>query len=123
MKNIALLTLLLLSLVQCRKEPIAPDPKDAARIEGTWSNMLPAHPDWRYEFYDGLLTQSVYDFGQPLSVKTYPYAIRQDTIFVGGDSVNAPRQLIVYFYCDSLVQCRTQGSGIINPILYLKRIK
>lgn len=114
--------LLLIFLFSCHKEPISPDASDASRIEGTWSSLLPAHPDWKYDFHKGLLTQSVQDFGQPLSVNTYPYAIRKDTIFIGGDATNAPRWWITKFKCDSLVECKTGGVSIIHYILYLERI-
>ncbi len=124
MKNIAFFLLSLTLLTACRKEAPPADPRDAARIEGgVWGSLLPAQPDWRYEFDDGLLRQYVSDFGAVLSEQTYPYALRHDTILIGGSGATDARRWVVYFHCDSVVECRTQGSGILAPTLFLKRMQ
>lgn len=115
--------LFLTVLIACRKETPPDEPRDASRLEGgAWRNILPAHPAWQYEFQDGLLRQYVLDFGIVVSDQTYPYALRRDTVFIGGDAFSSPRRWVIYFHCDSLVECHTQGSGILVPTLYLKRM-
>lgn len=123
MKYIPFLLLLLTLLAACHKEAPAADPRDASRIEGgMWSSLLPAHPDWRYTFDDGLLRQYVSDFGAVLSDQTYPYALRHDTLIIGGSGGASARCWVVYFYCDSIVQVQNVTPGaVIAPTLYLKK--
>lgn len=97
-------------------------PTDATRIEGHWRSMLPAHPDWQYDFDRGILTQSLEDFGAPLVQYQFPYATRADTVTIGGDATNGPRSWKVYFYCDSIVKVTNTTPGqIVAPVIWLQR--
>ena len=116
--------LMLIAFVACSKEVPPADPHDATRIEGgVWAAMLPAHPDWRYEFRQGLLRQYALDYGIVLSDQTYMYALRSDTVFIGGSGPDRERRWVVFFHCDSLVECRTKSSGVLAPTLFLKRMQ
>lgn len=123
MKYIPFLLLLLTLFTACHKEAPPADPRDASRIEGgVWSSLLPAHPDWRYTFDNGLLRQYVSDFGAVVSDQTYPYALRHDTLIIGGSGGASARCWVVYFYCDSIVQVQNVTPGaVIAPTLYLKK--
>jgi len=116
-----LFTLLTL-LGSCQKETTTADPHDAERLQGEWGNLLPTHPDWQYNFDDGILKQSVTDFGTIITSFQFPYAIRRDTLLVGGDAINEPRKYLVYLHCDSIAELRNITPGVmIAPVLWLKR--
>jgi hypothetical protein len=111
----------LLLFVYCKKEVTLPAANDAKRIEyGTWTGLIPSNPQWTYTFDNGLLIQRLPQFNTVLLSYEYPYAIRTDTIFIGGDTTNQPRRWVVSFLCDSVVQV-TQVGAIINQTFYLKQ--
>lgn len=119
MKKHIAYTLLLFStlLVSCEKDPPFPS------IEGHWVDMTGTFaPDWHYHFDDGLLTQEYFVLGVTLASLTYPYAIRDSTIIIGGDATNNPREWTIYFECNDVVQI-TQTSDQLSPRFWLKRVK
>lgn len=75
-------------------------------IEGEWYNLTHSSPDWLYTFRNGLLTQSVSHAGVPLSTKTYPYAERGDTLYIGGDQQDPPRRWLLRWECHNVVEVR-----------------
>lgn len=91
-------------------------------IEGSWSPMIPAHPEWVYDFREGLLTQSITDFGVVITTLTYPYAVRQDTVWIGGDANNLPRVWLLAFECPDIVRVNNISPGaVLSPQFWLKR--
>ena len=121
MKKVFLFSLfaLLLASSCIKQECLDPDPHDATRIGGAWSGRIPAHPDWTYHFNQGLLTLSVPQVGQPDIVTTTEYSIHGDTVFF----LPGPAYWVVFFHGDQLVECRTHGSGVISPTLFLQRME
>jgi hypothetical protein len=117
-----LAALLLLPLISCKKDVLPdPSPSDASRIEGRWVDMTGTFaPDWHYHFNGGLLTQSHIKAGATLTALTYPYAIRNDSIFIGGDLTNAPRVWLVDFECDEVVEI-SQEAAVMGQRFWLKR--
>lgn len=109
--------LLLVLICSCQKDP-EPSPEPPARtIEGHWKILVPATPQWHYVFDDGLLEESVYVGPTKIVSYLYPYAIRADTIFVGGD-INTPPTLWNFkFHLDSLVELKNITPGVmIAPV-------
>ena len=107
-------------VISCKKDILLPSPYDATRIEGAkWIPLSPPTPTQEYSFQDGILSQSLL----PDYTKVFegPYAIRKDTMFIGGNSVNPERVWILYFHCDSIVRVKNTGA-ILNQIFYLKKI-
>lgn len=110
MKKTNLLLFATLLLFACQKDPSPPANSDASRIEGHWVDLTGTlAPDWQYHFNQGVVTQSFVHYGAVLSSLTYPYAIRSDTVFIGGDIANAPRTWVVYFQCDEVVEVKQVG--------------
>jgi len=111
-------------LLACRKETpqlFIPDPHDATRIEGHWADMTGTlAPDWHYHFDAGLLTQSYTKAGATLTSLTYPYAIRRDSVFIGGDATNIPRTWLLEFECEEVVMV-TQSAAALGQRFWLKR--
>lgn len=122
MKKIVLFLVVIATFfVSCKKDVTLPSPTDATRIQsGTWSPLIPANPEWNYEFERGILIQSLPAFSTVLITYTFPYAIRADTVLIGGDTTNQPRRWVCYFHCDSLVEV-TQLGAAINEKFFLKR--
>lgn len=122
MKYIFSLFICTLLLFSCKKEPAPPpDPLDASRIVGNWRDMTGTFsPDWNYQFEDGILTQSYDKFGAQLTTLTYPYAIRNDTIIIGGDVTNIARKWVVYFECQDVVKV-TQVGFLFGQQFWLSR--
>jgi len=123
MKNALFSAMLLVALfIGCKeKEDLPLDQFDAQRIEGRWVDMTGTlAPDWHYHFDGGLLTQSYIKAGATITALTYPYAIREDSIFIGGDLTNAPRVWLVDFECDEVVQI-SQEAAVLGQRFWLKR--
>ena len=115
---ILIVILMLLPLFSCNKDP---DPVEPLSIEGHWVDMTGTFaPDWHYHFEDGLMTQYYITAGATLSELSYPYAIRDSTILIGGDATNPPRTWNVYFECADVVRV-TQAHAIMGPRFWLKR--
>lgn len=122
MKKIPLFVALLamLSFISCKKDP-QPSTDYAAGIEGRWVDMTGTFaPDWHYHFEDGLLTQHYFKAGVTLSILSYPYAIRDSTVIIGGDATNAPRGWRLNFECSDVVQV-IQYSPQFGQRFWLKR--
>jgi hypothetical protein len=117
-----LLALLLLPLISCKKDVLPdPSPSDASRIEGRWVDMTGTlYPDWHYHFEAGLLTQSYIKAGATITALTYPYAIRQDTVFIGGDATNAPRVWLLHFECHEITEV-VQSAPAFSQRFWLRR--
>lgn len=110
-----------LLFVACKKDVILPAANDATRIESAeWSGLIPDNPQWTYDFRAGILIQRLPQFNTVLLTYEFPYAIRRDTIIIGGNTTNQPRRWVVFFHCDSVVQV-TQLGATINQVFYLKK--
>lgn len=111
-----LAALLILPLVSCEKDP-PPQPT----IEGRWVDMTGTFaPDWHYQFQNGLLTQSYIKAGTTITTLTYPYAVRDSTVIIGGDATNPPREWHLLFECHEVVQV-TQSATMLSQRFWLKR--
>jgi len=116
-----ILALLGIMLYQCQKSP-----KEEAlpTISGHWVNLTDIHPDWQYEFTDNVLTQYIVDFGATIAWQQYPYAVRGDTVLIGGDTNDPNRIWKVTFWCDSIAEVHNITPGVmIAPVLYLRKLK
>lgn len=111
---------LLLFVYACEKD-VSLQANDASRIENaTWKSLTATTPDWKYTFDKGILIQSLPAFSTVITSYTFPYAIRHDTVFIGGDATNPPRTWIVTFHCDSVAQVQELGITI-STVKYLKK--
>ncbi len=108
--------------IGCREhDPFPFDAHDAHNIEGRWVDMVGTlNPDWHYHFDQGLLTQSYEAFGGTLTTLTYPYAIRADSVFIGGDANNLPRVWVLAFECADVVMVTQTNAGF-GTRFWLKR--
>lgn len=121
MKQLLLLSLLLLFLACADVEPLPSDPLDAARIEGRWQAQPPAHPLWIYEFNYPHLRQWIVDFGVVITEQEYIYAPKGDTLFVSG--AGGQRKWLLYFPSDSVCEYRAFTSIHLSPVYRLHRIQ
>lgn len=116
MNKILLILSVIITLNCCRQDP--PEPYS---IEGRWVDLTGTlSPEWHYHFEDGILTQSYVQFGAQITKLTYPYAIRDSLVYIGGDTTNAPREWQVHFECDDVIRV-TQTGAMINHRFWLKR--
>ena len=121
MKQIAFLIFVvsIFCFANCKKEVDLPQERT---IEGEWAHLLPVHTDWHYYFNDGLLTQSLPITQVIVTSQVYTYAIRHDTVFIGGNASNAPRVWQVQFHCDSIVEVHDITPGIVvSQVMLLKK--
>lgn len=91
-------------------------------ITGQWYSLLPSHPNWLYDFRNGILTQSVTDFGAVLSTKQYPYTERGDTVYIGGDLNEPQRKWLITWESPDIIHIQAINAQI-NNLQYLKRIQ
>lgn len=91
-------------------------------IEGRWSAMQPLHPDWVYDFRNGILTQSIYIGNTNVTTHSYVYSQRGDTIYIGGDRNTDPRTWVVQFESWNILHVQPQNVKI-NNLQYLRRIE
>lgn len=118
MKTIAIL-LLTFALAGCQHDTIPTKPFD---ITGAWVKVPAYKPEWRYHFSGNILTQSIVDFGATITALEYPYALREDTLIIGGDNNNAPRRWLIHPICDSIVEVRNLTAQVtLAPTFYLRR--
>ena len=106
MKQFCLLLLALCLFSNCRDQP-----PPAPTIEGYWHQLIPQHPPWEWHFDNGILTQSVQDFGATLTTLQFTYAVRDDTVFIGGDGNNDPRILLIRFLGDGAIEAKQLPAG------------
>lgn len=99
------------------------DKEPLLTIEGQWQALLPAHPNWLYEFHNGLLTQSITDFNAVISTRTYPYTERGDTIYIGGDLNNDTRKWLVTWESPNVVHIEVLNPTLFKSVEYLKRVQ
>jgi hypothetical protein len=112
---------LLICLSACHKDPPPPEPHYAATIEGRWVDMTGTFsPNWHWQFEAGLLTQYYFQANTVITTLTYPYALRDSTIIIGGDATNFPREWDVLFECEDVVQV-TQSNTQLSQRFWLKR--
>jgi hypothetical protein len=90
-------------------------------IEGNWvqESPLPSQ-EWRYKFNDGILQQSASVGNTTVVQYQFPYALRGDTVVIGGDSINPPRTWLLDFWCDSVVEVQPLNV-LIAPRLLFRR--
>ncbi len=67
---------------------------------------MPIGPDWQYAFYGGFMVQRLEEFGATITELEYPYATRQDTVFIGGDLHDPARIWKIDFLGDSVLEVR-----------------
>lgn len=91
-----------------------PMPADCG-IQGRWTALVPDNPDWQYHFERGLLTQFTTFAGTTISEKQYPYALRGDTLLIGGDAHDAPRRWVLRFECCDVVEIQHLAGPIATP--------
>lgn len=92
-------------------------------IMGEWHSLSPAHPDWHYRFDDVFLTQTLYDFGQPIVEHKFLYGQVGDTLHIAGNAANPERTWLLLWHCDSVLEVTTANPG--QPLqlnFLLKRI-
>lgn len=101
-------------------DPLAPDPRDAAHIEGRWQAQPPAHPEWRYDFDNPHLRQWIVDFGGQITEQEYIYATHRDTLFISG--AGGQRTWLLHFPTDSTCEYREWAVFKWSPPTLLKRL-
>lgn len=102
----------------CQK---APEPIPPSLEGGTWIDLTGSiNPDWHYQFDDGLLTQSYVVAGTTITTLTYPYALRDSLIVIGGDTNNPPREWAYSFECHDVLRI-TERNQVLNRRFWLKR--
>ena len=110
---------MLVILLGCQKEdqPVVPSP---ATIEGHWRILVPSTPDWHYYFNTGVLIQTARVGNTSVATYQFTYAIRHDTLLIGGDISAPPRMWRYTFHLDSLMEIRDITPGVaISPLSYL----
>ena len=80
-------------------------------LEGAWQQLIPQHPPWIWQFDNGILTQSVQDFGATLTTLQFTYAVRADTVYIGGDGQNDPRRLVIRYLGNGALEARQLPAG------------
>lgn len=99
----------------CKKDEAPPS------IEGHWADLTGSiNPDWHYHFDNGLLTQSYIIAGTTITSLTFPYAIRDTVIIIGGDINNPAREWAYSFECNDVLRI-TEQDHVINRRFWLKR--
>jgi hypothetical protein len=102
-------------LSACKKDEITPS------LEGNWSDLTGSiNPDWHYHFDSGLLTQSYVIAGTTITSITFPYAIRDSIILIGGDTNNPAREWAYSFECNDVIRITEQGQ-VLNRRFWLMR--
>lgn len=81
-------------------EPLPPS------IEGHWRKLVPAHPPTEYDFRAGILTQTISFAGQPVAEIQRTYAMRLDTLLIGGDLGDPQRRYVLRFIGGEVVEVR-----------------
>lgn len=110
---------LLVLLSACRKDD-QPVIQPTATIEGHWKILVPATPDWHYYFDRGVLIQTAMVGNTQVAVYQFTYAIRHDTLLIGGDISAPPRMWRYTFQLDSLMGITDISPGVaISPLSYL----
>ena len=114
------LAILIIGNYSCRKDSVIPAPS----IEGHWISLLPSHPNWHYQFHDNILNQYIIDFGDTITVLSYPYAAWADQVLIGGDANNPQRLWEIRFHCDSVMKIHNVTPGVlIAPVMYFRKIQ
>lgn len=98
--------LLLLTIAACGDNIPPPD-----TIEGRWISAAPDRPEWIYDFQNGLAT-----FTTTAYTKTYVYAERGDSLYLGGDGHTAPRVWLLRFENAGRVTAHRLGYTILPEI-------
>lgn len=98
--KIILIVTVLLAYLACRDqyEPLLPE------IEGRWRKLVPAHPPTEYDFRAGIMTQATYFGAQPVATIQRIYAVRGDTLHIGGDLSDPQRRYVLRFLGSEVVE-------------------
>ncbi len=86
-------------------------------IEGRWYSSDPYEPEWTYDFQRGITT-----FSTPAYTKTFVYAERSDTLYLGGDGHTDPRIWLLRFEHAGRIQVDRVGYPIYRHIV-LERVQ
>lgn len=92
-------------------------------IEGKWTAIVPNHPNWLYEFDNGLFTHYRTDLitGE-VEFEQYAYTVLGDTLYFGGNGSTPPRQWLLEFKCECIVHTTPLNVPIAH-VLYLERVQ
>lgn len=119
MKKIAIAALLPLFWgCQDGYDPLPPS------IEGHWRRLVPANPPTEYEFRSGVMTQTTLFGSQPVAVIQRTYAVRMDTLIVGGDIGDPQRAYIMRFIGTGAAEIRSLPGDTLalGSIAYWERL-
>lgn len=118
-------TLLLIAFVAmlfhaCHKQ--ANESPEPPSIEGHWVNLNLTFPDWQYHFNDNILEQYIVEVDDTIGWHQFTYAVRNDTIIIGGDATAPNRVWKATFWADNITEINNITPGVlIAPILYLRK--
>lgn len=104
-------------------EPLEFDQYDASQVDGLWHRNAPNY-NWTWYFSDGLMTQSVYDFGQKIIENGYAYSASHDTLrlirlidFGSFGPVDTIYYKIYFFTPDSFSATQLKPFGLVHHLV------
>jgi len=108
--------LLALSILSCRDQ--YPDPPG---IEGRWKQLTGITGERYHTLQDNLLTQETYVGNTLVASLQFTYALRGDTLIIGGDGANQPRTWITRLIGDQVMEVR-ERAGMFELYYLLERL-
>jgi len=115
-----ILFVLTYAIQSCRDQfdPLPPS------IEGHWQKLVPAKPPTEYDFRAGILTQTISFAGQPVAEIQRTYAMRLDTLLIGGDVGDPQRRYVLRFIGGEVVEVRQVSADTLalGGMAYWERI-
>ncbi len=97
------------TILGCKKTPIDPP---SPTIEGEWRDLIQGTPNYVYHFDNGLLIQTAMIGNSAVVVQQYTYAVRQDTVYIGGNEGTPARLWKYRFELDSLMEVKDITPGV-----------
>lgn len=123
MRILSCLVFVLLAQSCADVEPLEFDPYDVSQVQGLWHRNAPNY-NWTWYFSDGLLTQSVYDFGQTIVENEYAYSSSHDTLrlirlvdFGNFGPVDTFYYRIYFFTPDSFSATQLKPFGLVHHLV------